>query len=233
MGGRKSSHTASGFRSKKQLIEGDDENNNDQVEVEVSHTIPNSTINVVSKRQSLGYRSRPSAAVSGESLNKDSAAQIVAKRRPPPMKIGFNEHGIKDKRKVLYRNFHAISGKIYLVEISRNKLKVYVLLFENFEIPTNFILEVLQEKVAHKLLQDNNNRFENFVSQFYIKFNRLQINGYHGKSSSTRSVQPEFRRPPLLGFQVEVPVLHDSHAGASNVFGVPKKSNFDQKGNSS
>lgn len=68
MGGRKSSHTASGFRSKKQLIEGD-ENNDEQVEVEVSHTVPNSTLNVVSKRQSLGFRTRPSAAVSGESLN--------------------------------------------------------------------------------------------------------------------------------------------------------------------
>jgi hypothetical protein len=135
--------------------------------------VPNSTINVVSKRQSLGYRSRPSAAVSGETLNKDSVTQIVAKKRPPPMKIGFNDHGVKDKRKVLYRNFHAISGKIYLVEISRSKLKIFVLLFENFEIPTNFIIEVLQEKVAHKLLQDNNNRFENFVAQFYIKFGRL------------------------------------------------------------
>jgi hypothetical protein len=132
--------------------------------VEVSHTVPISTLNVVSKRQSLGFRTRPSAAVSGETLNQDSAAQIVAKRRPPPMKIGFNEHGIKDKRKVLYRNFHKISGKIYLVEISRSKLKVFVLLFENFEIPTNFIVEVLQEKVAHKLLQDNNNRFEHFVA---------------------------------------------------------------------
>ena len=89
------------------------------------------------------------------------------------MKIGFNDHGVKDKRKVLYRNFHAISGKIYLVEISRSKLKIFVLLFENFEIPTNFIIEALQEKVAHKLLQDNNNRFENFVAQFYTKFGRL------------------------------------------------------------
>jgi hypothetical protein len=79
----------------------------------------------------------------------------VAKKRPPPLKIGFNEHGVKDKRKVLYRNFHEIGGKIYLVEVSRSKLKVFVLLFENFENPTNFIIEVLQEKVAHKLLQDN------------------------------------------------------------------------------
>lgn len=100
---------------------------------------------------SIGYKSRPSA-ISGERLNNDSTTNIVAKKRPPPLKIGFNEHGVKDKRKVLYRNFHEISGKIFLVEISRSKLKVFVMLFENFENPTNFIIEVLQEKVAHKLL---------------------------------------------------------------------------------
>ena len=31
-----------------------------------------------------------------------------------------DEFGIDPKRKVLYRNFHDISGKIFLVEISRN-----------------------------------------------------------------------------------------------------------------
>ena len=41
--------------------------------------------------------------------------------------------GIDPKRKVLYRNFHSIDGKIYLIEISRNALKVFMLLFPNFE----------------------------------------------------------------------------------------------------
>ena len=61
------------------------------------------------------------------------AIHIVAKKRPPPMCIGFNELGIDQKRKVLYRNFHNISGHIYLVEISRSKFKIFILVFPNFE----------------------------------------------------------------------------------------------------
>lgn len=49
------------------------------------------------------------------------------------MNIGYNEYGILEKRAVLYRNFHEISGKVYLIEISRDKKRVFILLFENFE----------------------------------------------------------------------------------------------------
>ena len=77
---------------------------------------------------------------------------IRAKKRPPPLKIGYNEYGIEMKRAVLYRNFHEISGKIFLVEISRNKRKIFILLFENFENPHKFIAEVLLEKIAVKLM---------------------------------------------------------------------------------
>ena len=45
---------------------------------------------------------------------------IIAKKRPPPMKVGYNELGIELNRKVLYRNFHQIGENIYLIEISRN-----------------------------------------------------------------------------------------------------------------
>jgi hypothetical protein len=58
---------------------------------------------------------------------------------------------------VLYRNFHEISGRIYLVEISRNKTNIFILLFENFENPSKYIVEVLKEKIALKLMQDNQN----------------------------------------------------------------------------
>ena len=34
---------------------------------------------------------------------------LIARRRPPPLNIGYNELGIKPKRAVLYRNFHEIS----------------------------------------------------------------------------------------------------------------------------
>ena len=64
-----------------------------------------------------------------------------------PLK-NHNDHCIDPKRKVLYRNFHDISGTIYLVEISRNSNKVFVLLFPNFEAPDIFLSEVIAEKKA-------------------------------------------------------------------------------------
>ena len=55
--------------------------------------------------------------------------------------------GSDQKRKVLYRNFHNISGIIYLVEISRTAKKVYIILFPNFEKPDIFIYEALSDKI--------------------------------------------------------------------------------------
>ena len=71
---------------------------------------------------------------------------IVAKKRPPPMAIGFNELGIEMSRQVLYRNFHQINDVVYLVEISRNPKKVFILLFPNFEVPHEYIYEILTDK---------------------------------------------------------------------------------------
>jgi hypothetical protein len=74
---------------------------------------------------------------------------IVAKKRPPSMPIkNHEEFGIDPKRKVLYRNFHDVDGVIYLVEISRNALKVFILLFPNFEAPDIFLFESMAEKKA-------------------------------------------------------------------------------------
>ena len=39
--------------------------------------------------------------------------------------------------------------------------------------PSKFIAEVLLEKMAIKLMNENNNLFENLVQQFTIKFGRL------------------------------------------------------------
>ncbi len=67
-------------------------------------------------------------------------ASIIAKRRPPALDIGYNELEIPPKRRtVLYRNFHQVSGHIYLVEISKIKNKICVLLFENFENTKSYI----------------------------------------------------------------------------------------------
>ena len=115
-------------------------------------------------------------------LHNGNAVNIIAKKRPPPMNIGWNELGIEPKRKVLYRNFHQVDSKIYLIEISRNTKKVFILLFPNFEQPEQYLNEVFPEKVAMKLMNDNGNLFENLIKKFYVKFNKLQIDGYHGKN---------------------------------------------------
>lgn len=51
------------------------------------------------------------------------------------MQIGYTDLDIPAKRSVLYRNFHAVSDTVYLVEISRDKRKIFVLLFANYENP--------------------------------------------------------------------------------------------------
>ena len=68
-------------------------------------------------------------------------------------------NGIDVKRKVLYRNFHDVDGKIYLVEISRNTHKVFIILFPNFEVPDIYIFEIMTEKQAQKLLKESSNVF--------------------------------------------------------------------------
>jgi hypothetical protein len=72
--------------------------------------------------------------------------------------------GIDEKRVVLYRNFHEINGRVYLVEIARSRAKIFIVLFDDYMDPSSFIAEVLTEKVANKLMSENENLFENFVS---------------------------------------------------------------------
>jgi len=99
------------------------------------------------------------------------------------MPIGYNTLGIDEKRKVLYRNFHEISDFVYLVEISRNRKQIIIVLFEHYHQQNSFIADTLTEKVAQKLMADNDNNFVTFISQFYIKYGKLQINGFHNKTS--------------------------------------------------
>jgi len=101
-------------------------------------------------------------------------------------------------RKVLYRNFHVINDIVYLVEISRNTKKVFILLFENFERRDDYIQEILTDKQATKLMAECGNIFENFIMNFFVKFGKLQIRGFHGKPSmpsfTTRSTYKKSNR---------------------------------------
>ena len=56
------------------------------------------------------------------------------------------------------------------MEISRNEKKVFTILFPNFEAPDVYINCVLSEKQAIKLMNENNNKFEEFVAKFYLRF---------------------------------------------------------------
>jgi hypothetical protein len=85
----------------------------------------------------------------------------------------YDVHNVDPKRKVLYRNFHDVDGTIFLVEISRNALKVFVLLFPNFEAPDIYLCEVIAEKKAQKLMSDSDNMFEELVKKFHIKYGKL------------------------------------------------------------
>ena len=108
---------------------------------------------------------------------------MIASRRPPPLQIGYNEEGIEPQRQVLYRNFHMIESTIYLVEISRNARKVFIILFPNYEAADVYKACVLSEKQAQKLMKESNNMFEVFIQKFYLKFGKLQIDGFHNKAS--------------------------------------------------
>lgn len=101
------------------------------------------------------------------------------------MQVGYNEEGIINERQVLYRNFHQImddkGGHIYLVEISRNLRRVFILVFPNFEEPDLYKSCQMTEKQATKLMGECNNLFDEFIKKFFIKFDKLQIEGFHTK----------------------------------------------------
>lgn len=85
-------------------------------------------------------------------------------------------------RKVLYRNFHEIETKfkiVYLVEISRNKNKFFILLFPNYEQPEMFLNQILSYKIGEKLLSLVNNNLIKFIKTFDIKFGKLVLENYH------------------------------------------------------
>lgn len=62
---------------------------------------------------------------------------------------------------------------VYLVEISKNANKVFILLFPNFEKPDVFYKEILTKKQASKVIAESGNSFENLVEKFYFKYSRL------------------------------------------------------------
>ena len=53
------------------------------------------------------------------------------------------------------------------------KTKIVVVLFEDYVVPKNFIAEVIPLKIALKIMNGQNNLYENFVNSLFVKFGRL------------------------------------------------------------
>ena len=80
------------------------------------------------------------------------------------------------------------AAHIYLVEISRSGQKVFILLFPNFETPELYRSCQMTEKQATKLMSECNNVFDEFIKKFFIKFDKLQIEGFHTKRAINGSI---------------------------------------------
>lgn len=59
------------------------------------------------------------------------------------------------------------------MEISRNQIKIFIILYPNFECPDIFIHEIIHEKKAQKLMLQANNVFEQLILKFKIVFGKL------------------------------------------------------------
>jgi hypothetical protein len=123
----------------------------------------------------------PTSDFYGSKKSKTTAGQsILGNKRPQPMKL--KDPVFDPNRQVLYRNFHEIGLKfkvVYLVEISRNKHKIFVILFPNFERPDIYMHTILSYKIGEKLLSYVDNIFEEFIKTIDVKFGKIVMKNYH------------------------------------------------------
>ena len=95
-------------------------------------------------------------------ISKESSAERRPKKKKPKAKIGQTPiviqnsafYNIDDTRRVFYRGFHSVSGVIYLVEMSHNGKRAFVILFPNFENSEKFIFDSVPLKVFTKLFRE-------------------------------------------------------------------------------
>lgn len=104
---------------------------------------------------------------------------------------------------------------MYLVEVSRNKTKVFCLIFQDYTTPVKFMGQSIPEKIASKIIHDLEYDYGKFVGTFFIKFEKLQIEAYHGmnkahnylRCSITAPISPVATTPvPQEKPQIEQPI---------------------------
>ncbi|CDW80981.1 UNKNOWN [Stylonychia lemnae] len=161
--------------------------NRQMIQTQGNQMQKNLSFSVVNNKKNFTSQPRNDLNQSPTTQNANKSFNLVARKRPPPLNIGYNEMGIDQFRQVLYRNFHQVDQQIYLVEISRNARKVFILIFPNFEQPDVYQYCVLAEKQAQRLMSESNNMFEEFVKRFYLRYGKLQIDGFHTKPANPNS----------------------------------------------
>lgn len=124
---------------------------------------------------------------------------VVSKYRPEPIFVSNAASGIDNDRKVLYRNIAEVGNckSSFLVEISKNKKKLFILLTDPTDKSRKIIHESLSIKIGEKLLVDLDGSFEDFIKTFEIRFGKLWIQKFHGNGHDqrkNRSSLPEGRR---------------------------------------
>lgn len=85
------------------------------------------------------------------------------KRQIRAIEIGYNDFGADDWRTVMYRNFHEVSEKMYLVEISKSKTKVFCIIFEDYTNPGKFMGSSIPDKIAMKMIIDREYDFARWI----------------------------------------------------------------------
>ena len=102
---------------------------------------------------------------------------MVSKYRPEPIFVCNTASGIDNDRKVLYRNIAEIGDlkSSFLVEISKSKKKLFILLMDPTDKSKKIIHESLSIKIGEKLLIDVDGSFEDFIKTIQIRFGKIWI----------------------------------------------------------
>ena len=83
------------------------------------------------------------------------------------------------------------SKKVYLFEISiaSDKKNIFVIMFPNYEDPHVYLFGKLPHKIFCKLLNESSGMYSDFIlSNIEVRYNRIWIHGFHGKSKDPRFV---------------------------------------------
>jgi hypothetical protein len=90
-----------------------------------------------------------------------------------------------------------VSKKVYLVEISKSKHKLFCVICEDYNNPLKFMGCDIPIHVGNKMIfSECEGDFEKFAKKFFVKFGKLQVTGFHHAQRLLRKKRlPKDRKP--------------------------------------